>query len=228
MRVEKRFYIAISSLVVCTFIFYLLGLTHAQQNPIVGHPASEILPGRFQEGEYIFPGTIGIGKRRPRYMTEGSGEEDEYPIYIRGHGRIVEIGNEDTASGLRVTREDDKRIGGGIWYDSSGVGYITSYDRLSIHSEKGNIIFSGGSVGIGDFGMSPKTKLDVQGDIRASRFCINNNGNTECMKKLYACACCKNNFADCILSIYVLPPPSTGYCPSEWDEEGGCGYILYH
>jgi len=69
------------------FGFYVFGATVGE----VSHPANQIKPGKFQLGDYFFPGRVGIGKNSTNHTLDVNGDISALSIDIAGTIRARDV-----------------------------------------------------------------------------------------------------------------------------------------
>jgi len=102
INIRKRYTYAILLVLILGFSIFI---AISQPAPTQGHPASEIRPGSFQEGDYIFPDTsqVGIGTTNP-----GS-----FKLYVNGKARADTPLATDPDDTVATKGYVDAQVGGG-------------------------------------------------------------------------------------------------------------------
>lgn len=168
---SKKNTIILFTLSVLFFSLSLVGVYVYGAVSGVFHTPDEIKPGSFQNGNYTFPGNVGIGTTSPSYKLQVSGTGYFNNVGVSG-GLTVGTGADNEWRGLYLLGDNHWLINahnGDGTSDRNGAFVIRKCSSYSGDTcNKWNnwyfTITSSGNVGIGTTG--PAAKLDVNGRIR--------------------------------------------------------------
>ena len=159
INIRKRYTYAILLVLILGFSIFI---AISQPAPTQGHPASEIRPGSFQEGDYIFPDTsqVGIGTNNPTQKLDVRGKILANNPPALGYGSVVSKGaitavhGDNTHYGYFEGRRSDNKRG---FY----LGWGNGNDLVTLWLDSANKLnIGGGNVGIGT--TNPSQKLHIR------------------------------------------------------------------